>query len=77
MNPWRALIVDDEPLGREGILIRLEPHRDFEIVGSVGRAADAVAEIRRLRPDVLFLDVQMPGMSGFQLLEALGIRPLG
>ena len=78
MNPWRALIVDDEPLAREGIRVRLEPHQDIEVVGSVGRASDAVSEIRRLQPDVLFLDVQMPGMSGFQVLEALNPeeRPL-
>jgi two-component system LytT family response regulator len=68
----RVLIVDDEPLAREGIALRLHGQRDVEIVGSIGDPEAAVAAIRRLAPQVLFLDVQMPGRSGFDVLAEAG-----
>src|SRR4051812_43478098 len=67
----RAMIVDDEPLARRGIRARLRQHSDFEIVGECATGREAVAGIREQRPDVLFLDVQMPGMDGFDVLAAL------
>lgn len=73
MSRIRALIVDDEPLAREGIVLRLERHADVEIVGAMGSAADAVAAIRQYTPDLVFLDVQMPGMSGFDVLARVGV----
>jgi len=68
----RALIVDDEPLARERIrtLLRREP--DFEIAGECGDGARAVAAIEKLRPDLVFLDVQMPEAGGFDVVEAIG-----
>jgi two-component system, LytTR family, response regulator len=67
----RALIVDDEPLARRGVVLRLKKFRDIEIVGECGDGSSAVQKILELAPDVVFLDVQMPGMDGFEVLRAL------
>jgi len=67
----RALIVDDEPLARRGVVLRLKKFRDVEVVGECGDGASAVEKILELTPDVVFLDVQMPGMDGFEVLRAL------
>jgi two-component system, LytTR family, response regulator len=67
----RAVIVDDEPLARRGVRLRLEKFRDIEIVAECGDGASAVEKILELSPDVIFLDVQMPGMDGFEVLRAL------
>ena len=69
--PLRALIVDDEPLARRGLEIRLAAHPDVEIVGHYGDGASAIAGLRAHRPDLMFLDVQMPGMDGFQTLRTI------
>jgi two-component system, LytTR family, response regulator len=66
----RALIVDDEPLARRGVAIRLA-ELGIEIVGQCGDGNDAVEKILQLSPDVVFLDVQMPGMDGFEVLRNL------
>ena len=71
MERIRTLIVDDEPLAREGIRGLLSRDADFEIVGECGNGADALRAIRGLAPDLLFLDVQMPEMDGFQVLGRL------
>jgi two-component system, LytTR family, response regulator len=67
----RALIVDDEPLSRRGVLLRLQKFHDVEIVGECSDGVSAVEKILVLSPDVVFLDVQMPGMDGFDVLRAL------
>jgi len=67
----RALIVDDEPLARRGVALRLEKCRDVEIVGECGDGTSAIEKIFELSPDVVFLDVQMPGMDGFEVLRTL------
>lgn len=64
----RTLIVDDEPLARQGIRLRLEREKDIEIAGEAADGPAAVMLIREQRPDLLFLDVQMPGMNGFEVL---------
>jgi two-component system LytT family response regulator len=69
---FRALIVDDEPLARESLRLLLSAHFDVEIAGEAADGRAAVAAIRRRQPDLLFLDVQMPGMSGFDVLRKLG-----
>jgi two-component system LytT family response regulator len=68
----RSLIVDDEPLARRRLraLLRAEPRVD--IVGEAEDGAAAVEAIRRLEPDLVWLDVQMPGLDGFDVLEAIG-----
>jgi two-component system, LytTR family, response regulator len=67
----RALIVDDELLARRGVILRLRKFKDVEIVGECGDGISAVEKILMLCPDVVFLDVQMPGMNGFDVLRAL------
>jgi two-component system LytT family response regulator len=67
----RVLIVDDEPLARRGVVLRLRKFRDFEIVGECGDGQSAVKAILERSPDVVFLDIQMPGMDGFEVLRAL------
>jgi len=67
----RALIVDDEPLARRGVVLRLRKFKDIEIVGECGDGLTAVGKILELSPDLVFLDVQMPGMDGFGVLRAL------
>jgi two-component system LytT family response regulator len=68
----RAIIVDDEPLAREGVRLHLEAEPDVEIIGEAGSGEEAVELIETVRPDLLFLDVQMPGMDGFGVLDAIG-----
>src|SRR5580658_6229076 len=67
----RALIVDDEPLAREGIRTFLTEEPDVEVVGECADGASAVRAVEKRRPDLLFLDVQMPRLNGFDVLEAL------
>jgi two-component system, LytTR family, response regulator len=67
----RTLIVDDEELARRGIELRLRPFDDFEVVGQCGNGREALQCIARDQPDLLFLDIQMPGMSGFDVLACL------
>jgi two-component system LytT family response regulator len=69
--PLRVLIVDDEPLAREHIIDRLAHEENVEIAGTADNGEDAVAAIRSLRPDLIFLDIQMPGLTGIQVIETL------
>jgi len=70
-RPLRVMIVDDEPLARQHVEDRLAHEENVEIVGTADNGDDAVDEIRRLRPDLVFLDVQMPGRSGVEVVETL------
>jgi two-component system, LytTR family, response regulator len=74
--PIRTLIVDDEPLARLNLLTLLQDEADFELVGECANAQAAVQAIARLQPQLLFLDVQMPGLNGFDVLRASHSRPL-
>jgi two-component system LytT family response regulator len=65
------LIVDDEPLARRGLVHRLNSVKDVEVVGEARNGREALESIRELKPDVVFLDIQMPGMSGFDVLAEL------
>ena len=67
----RAMIVDDEPLARRGVALRLRKYRNVEVVGECGDGSSAVNRILELAPDLVFLDVQMPEMDGFDVLRAL------
>jgi two-component system response regulator LytT len=67
----RALIVDDEPLARDCVRIALRDERTVEVVGECGDGQSAVAAIRELAPDVVFLDVQMPGLTGFEVARRM------
>jgi two-component system, LytTR family, response regulator len=68
----RALIVDDEPLARDCVRLALSREVDIEIVGECGDGRAAVSAIRQRSPDLVFLDVQMPGLDGFGVVEAIG-----
>ena len=68
----RVLIVDDEPPARRNVAMLLEADGDIEIIAECGSGKDAVASIRKLRPDLVFLDVQMPESDGFDVVEMLG-----
>jgi two-component system LytT family response regulator len=72
----RALIVDDERLARKELMKLLEDHPMIEIVGEAVNADEALQMVNDLNPDLLFLDIQMPGKTGFQLLEMLDSVPL-
>jgi two-component system, LytTR family, response regulator len=71
----RALIVDDERLARKELMSLLADHKQIEVVGEAVNADDAIEMIDKLQPDLLFLDIQMPGKSGFELLEMLDAAP--
>jgi two-component system LytT family response regulator len=68
----RVLIVDDEPLARERIRTLLEEDPAFELVGEAGDGTTAAESILALQPDLVFLDVQMPGADGFDVIDAVG-----
>jgi len=70
MPEIRALIVDDEPLARRGVRQLLAGHADVVVVGECRNGRDAVRAIDALAPDLVFLDVQMPGLDGFGVLRA-------
>jgi two-component system LytT family response regulator len=68
----RVVIVDDEELARRGIRTRLQRSGDVEIVAECRNGREAIDAIRRASPDLVFLDVQMPGKTGFDVVEAIG-----
>lgn len=67
----RTLIVDDEPLARRGLQLRLARHADVQVIGECGNGYEAIEAVRTHAPDLLFLDVQMPGLDGFATLREL------
>lgn len=72
----RVAIVDDEPVAREGLRLWLAAEPDIEIAGEAGDPAEAVEMVKREEPDLVFLDVQMPEGSGFDVLERIGAERL-
>lgn len=72
MEKVRTLIVDDEALARRGIRAQLEPQRDFEVIGECRNGREAVEAIAAQAPDLVFLDVQMPELDGFTVVETVG-----
>ena len=71
----RVLIVDDVELARESIRIRLTKHTDMQVVAEAASTRDALAAVSKHRPDLIFLDVQLPGSNGFKILENMEISP--
>jgi len=69
------LIVDDEKLARELLREYLEGYAEVEVVGEAAKGTEAVEMVNNLKPDILFLDVQMPGMNGFDVLEEIDHEP--
>jgi len=72
----RAFLVDDEPLALERLYRMLEATGRVDIVGSSSDPVSALEELRRVAPEVLFLDIHMPGLTGFELLAELPVQPL-
>lgn len=71
-----ALLADDEPLARDALRIRLAREPDIEIVGEARNGKQAVELALTLHPDLLFLDIQMPGKDGFQVIEEIAAEHL-
>jgi two-component system LytT family response regulator len=76
MPKLRTVLVDDEPLAREGLRLHLEPEPDIELIAECADGETAIAAIREYEPDLVFLDVQMPGIDGFGVLAALADAPM-
>ena len=72
----KALIIDDERLARKELSSLLEDFKQIEVVGEAANADEATELMKKLNPDLLFLDIQMPGKSGFQFLESLDSVPM-
>jgi two-component system, LytTR family, response regulator len=71
MKPLRSLLIDDELNARTRLRRLLQQEERILIVGEAKDGLEAVAEIERLQPDLIFLDIQMPGLDGFEMLQAL------
>ncbi len=71
MKTYKTLIIDDERLAREELKSILKPYPEIEIIGEAGNATEGIEKIKSLEPDLLFLDISMPGMDGFELLKQL------
>lgn len=68
----RTVVVDDEPVARDGLLRLLDEDGDLELVGQAADGAEALELLRRERPDLVFLDIRMPGLDGIAVADALG-----
>ena len=71
MNPLRTMIVDDEPAAIEGLRLRLQGFADIEVVAEAGSVQTALALVAQHQPELIFLDIEMPGETGFDLIRQL------
>ena len=69
-----VIIVDDEPLAREGVALRLAQHHDIKILAECENGSEAIRTILSLQPDLIFLDIKMPKVSGFDVINAVGVE---
>src|SRR5688572_8638282 len=67
----RTILVDDEPLAIQGLQLRLQPHDDVEIIDTCSNGREAIRSIKTHKPDLVFLDIQMPGFDGFSVIQGL------
>ncbi len=74
MKKIRVLIIDDEPIARKGIRRELEREREMEIIGECANGCDAVIAIQKQKPDLVFLDLQMPELDGFGVIDRVGVE---
>ncbi len=75
-RPLRVVIVDDEPLARDGLRLALRRVPDVVVVAECEDGVGAVEAIRSTRPDLVFLDVQMPGLDGFEVIDRIGVQQM-
>ena len=75
MKKIRALIIEDESPARDLLRFMLKDHPEIEVIGECGDGFCCAKEIKEKRPDLIFLDIQMPKLTGFELLEVLDERP--
>lgn len=73
---FRTIIVDDEPLARKGLAIRLQAYNDVNIIAQCCNGREAIEAIRAYQVDLMFLDIQMPGLNGFQVIEEIAQQGL-
>lgn len=66
-----TIIVDDEPLARKGLAVRLAEHNDIDIIAQCNNGREAIEAVRAYQPELMFLDIQMPGLSGFEVVESI------
>ncbi len=69
--PIKVMLVDDEPLAVQGLTLRLEEFQEVSIIGTAANGREAIRDIRALNPDLVFLDIQMPGIDGLGVVRAL------
>jgi len=73
---FRTIIVDDEPLARKGLSIRLQDFKEVDIITQCSNGREAIEAIRAYQVDLMFLDIQMPGLNGFQVIEEIANQGL-
>src|SRR4051794_28859044 len=67
----RTVLVDDEPLATQGLQLRLQAHDDVDVVATAANGREAIRQIKTNKPDLVFLDIQMPGFDGFSVIQGL------
>ena len=77
MGDLRTVVVEDERLARRKLVMLLSTEPGIELVGECGTAEEAVSLLRSERPDLVFLDIQLPGMDGFEVLQRAGLENVG
>lgn len=75
MKTWRTLIIDDEQLARQRLKRLLKPFEEFEIIGEAVNGADGLEQVDLLKPELVFLDIEMPMLNGFEMLSRLQHQP--
>ena len=72
----RTILVDDEKLAIQGLQVRLEPFEDVKVIDTCSNGREAIRKIKTEKPDLVFLDIQMPGFDGFSVVKGvMGIEP--
>src|SRR5437870_387714 len=72
---WKTLIIDDEQLARQRLKRLLKPYDELDIIGEAVNGADGLEQIQTLQPDLVFLDIEMPVLNGFEMLAKLTKQP--
>ncbi|MFD2247143.1 LytR/AlgR family response regulator transcription factor [Pontibacter ruber] len=75
MSKYKTIVVDDEPAAREGLAALLQADAEVEVIGICANALEAIDLMQHTTPDILFLDIQMPEVNGFELLRSLSVTP--